>query len=283
MGLNIHRLKKVGSTLLTYFLALLISLVMAFPLLTLARVSLFRRLDLYAKPIQWTPQTVKWQNYVDVLAPDHIVPIRASITNSFLVAFAAASLTVAIASLAAYAFARLRFPGRNSIQSMLLSVYLLPAMLFLIPIFMMMRPLKLLDTYLSLILPYTVWMTPFVTMILKDFFNTVPEEIEDAALVDGCSRLGVIWRVVLPLSAPGLVAAWVSAFIMSWNEFLTPLILTSRLKVITTALGLYTSTYDIELGHMAAAGIYAILPVLILTLIFQRRIEQGIVAGAVKG
>lgn len=283
MGLNIHRLKKVGLTLLTYFLALLISLVMAFPLLTLARVSLFRRLDLYAKPIQWIPQTVRWQNYVDVLAPDHIVPIRASVTNSFIVAFAAASLTVAIASLAAYAFARLRFPGRNSIQSMLLSVYLLPAMLFLIPIFMMMRPLKLLDTYLSLILPYTVWMTPFVTMILKDFFNTVPEEIEDAALVDGCSRLGVIWRVILPLSAPGLVAAWVSAFIMSWNEFLTPLILTSRLKVITTVLGLYTSTYDIELGHMAAAGIYAILPVLILTLVFQRRIEQGIVAGAVKG
>jgi multiple sugar transport system permease protein len=282
MGLNIHRLKKVGSSLLTYFLALLISLVMAFPLLTLARVSLFRRLDLYAKPIQWIPQTVKWQNYVDVLAPDHIVPIRASITNSFIVAFAAASLTVAIASLAAYAFARLRFPGRNSIQSMLLSVYLLPAMLFLIPIFMMMRPLKLLDTYVSLILPYTVWMTPFVTMILKDFFNTVPEEIEDAALVDGCTRLGVIWRVILPLSAPGLVAAWVSAFIMSWNEFLTPLILTSKLKVITTALGLYTSTFDIELGHMAAAGIYAILPVLILTLIFQRRIEQGITAGAIK-
>jgi len=283
MGLNIHRLKKVGSSLLTYFLALLISLVMAFPLLTLARVSLFRRLDLYAKPIQWIPQTVKWQNYVDVLAPDHIVPIRASITNSFIVAFAAASLTVAIASLAAYVFARLRFPGRNSIQSLMLSVYLLPAMLFLIPMFMMMRPLKLLDTYFSLILPYTVWMTPFVTMILKDFFNTVPEEIEDAALVDGCSRLGVIWRVILPLSAPGMVAAWVSAFIMSWNEFLTPLILTSRLKVITTVLGLYTSTYDIELGHMAAAGIYAILPVLILTLIFQRRIEQGIVAGAVKG
>jgi len=283
MRLNIHRLKKLGSTLLTYFLALVIGLVMAFPLLTLARVSLFRRLDLYAKPIQWIPQTVRWQNYVDVLAPDHIVPIRASITNSFLVAFAAASLTVAITSLAAYAFARLRFPGRNSIQSMLLSVYLLPAMLFLIPIFMIMRPLKLLDTHLSLILPYTVWMTPFVTMILKDFFNTVPEEIEDAAFVDGCSRLGVIWRVVLPLAGPGLVAAWVSAFIMSWNEFLTPLILTSKLKVITTTLGLYTSTYDIELGHMAAAGIYAILPVLILTLVFQRRIEQGIVAGAVKG
>jgi ABC-type glycerol-3-phosphate transport system permease component len=188
-----------------------------------------------------------------------------------------------VASLAAYAFARLRFPAKNLIQSVLLSVYLLPAMLFLIPIFMMMRPLKLLDTYLALILPYSVWMIPFVTMILKDFFSTVPVELEDAALVDGCTRFSVIWRVVLPLSAPGLVAAWVAAFIMSWNEFLTPLILTSRLKVVTTVLGLYTSTHDIELGHMAAAGVYAILPVLVLTLVFQRRIEQGITAGAIKG
>ena len=280
---NIHRLKKRGARLLTYVLALLIGLVMSFPLLTLLRVSFFTRLELYAKPMRWLPQTAKWQNYTDVLAPDHIVPIKPAIANSFIVACIAATLTVVIASLAAYAFARLRFPGRNSLQSLLLSVYLLPAILFLIPIFMMLRPLKLLDTYFSLVLPYTVWMTPFVILILRDFFNTVPEEIEDAAFVDGCSRLGVIWRVILPLAGPGLVAAWVSAFIMSWNEFLTPLILTSKLKVITVTLGQYTSTYDIELGHMAAAGIYAILPVLILTLVFQRRIEQGITAGAIKG
>ena len=283
MRINIHRLRKSGWGLVTYLLAISVALVMSFPLLTMLRVSVFRRLDLYSKPMQWVPSTWRWQNYVDVLKPDHIVPIRASITNSTLVALAAATSTVAVSSLAAYAFARLRFPGRNAIQSLLLSVYLLPAMLFLIPIFMLMRPLKLLDTYFALILPYTVWMIPFVTMILKQFFGTVPEELEDAALVDGCTRLEVIWRIVLPLAGPGLVAAWVSAFIMSWNEFLTPLILTSRMKVITTALGQYTSTYDIELGHMAAAGIYAILPVLILTLIFQRRIEQGITAGAIKG
>ena len=283
MQISMYRVQKAGSRALTYVLALVIALIMSFPLLTMMRVSIFRRLDLYAKPMRWLPPTIRWQNFVDVLAPDHIVPLRESITNSLVVGLVAASLTVAVASLASYAFARLRFPGRNLLQSMLLSVYLLPAMLFLIPIFMMMRPVKLLDTYLALILPYTVWMIPFVTMILKDFFSTVPEELEDAALVDGCTRFSVIWRIVLPLSAPGLVAAWVSAFIMAWNEFLTPLILTSRLKVVTTVLGLYTSTYDIELGHMAAAGIYAILPVLALTLIFQRRIEQGITAGAIKG
>lgn len=283
MGLNLYRLQNRAASLLTYVLAVVIGLIMAFPLLTLLRVSFFTRLELYDKPIRWFPHTLKWQNYVDVLAPDHIVPLKPAITNSFIVACAAATLTVIIASLAAYAFARLRFPGRNGFQSLLLSVYLLPAILFLIPIFMMLRPLKLLDTYFSLILPYTVWMIPFVVLILKDFFDTVPQEIEDAALVDGCTRFGLIWRIVLPLAGPGLVAAWVSSFIMSWNEFLTPLILTSRLKVITVTLGQYTSTYDIQLGHMAAAGVYAILPVLILTLIFQRRIEQGITAGSLKG
>ncbi len=283
MGPSLYRLQKKGAKLLTYLLAVVIGLVMAFPLLTLVRVSFFTRLELYAKPMLWLPKTVKWQNYVDVLAPNHIVPIKPAITNSLIVACSAATLTVILASLAAYAFARFRFPGRNLLQSLLLSVYLLPAILFLIPIFMMLRPLKLLDTHISLIVPYTVWMTPFVILILRDFFQSVPEEIEDAALVDGCTQLSVIWHIILPLAGPGLVAAWVSAFIMSWNEFLTPLILTSKLKVITVALGQYTSTYDIQLGHMAAAGVYAILPVLILTLIFQRRIEQGITAGSLKG
>jgi multiple sugar transport system permease protein len=283
LAFNLHRLQKRGAKVMTYLLALVIGLIVAFPLLTLLRVSLFTRLELYDKPMRWLPHTVRWQNYVDVLAPDHIVPIKSAIANSLVVAIATASLTLIIGSLAAYAFARLRFPGSRSLQSLLLSVYLLPAILFLIPIFMMLRSIKLLDTYFSLVLPYTVWSTPFVILVLKDFFTTVPEEIEDAAMVDGCTRLGLIWRVVLPLAGPGLVAAWVSTFIMSWNEFLTPLILTSKLKLITVTLGMYTSTYEIQLGHMAAAGVYAILPVLILTLVFQRRIEQGITAGAIKG
>ena len=283
LSINSPMLQKRATVFLTYVLALAIGLIMAFPLLTLLRVSFFTRLELYAKPMRWVPQALKWQNYVDVLAPDHIVPLKPAIANSFIVAAVAATLTTGVASLAAYAFARIRFPGRDSLQSLFLSVYLLPAVLFLIPIFMMLRPLKLLDTHFSLVLPYTVWMTPFVILILRDFFYSIPKEIEDAAMVDGCTRLGVIWRVVLPLAGPGLVAAWVAAFIMSWNEFLTPLILTSRLDVVTVTLGQYTSTYDIELGHMAAAGIYAILPVLILTLVFQRRIEQGITAGSLKG
>ncbi|MCE7980873.1 MAG: carbohydrate ABC transporter permease [Caldilinea sp. CFX5] len=278
-----YRWQRRANTLLLYLLALLIAGVILFPLLTLLRISLFARIDLYAKPMQWLPTIVKWQNYVDVLAPDHIVPIREAMLNSFLVATATALLTVFLAALASYAFARLRFPGKRFLSSAFLSIYLLPAILFLIPLFVIMRPLRLLDTYLALIIPYTVWCLPLTILVLRDFFDSVPGEIEEAALIDGCSRLQSIRYIMLPLAMPGLVAAWVSTFILAWNEFFTPLILTSRLKVLPTALGLYTSTFDIELGHMAVAGIYSVLPVLLLTFIFQRRIEQGITGGAVKG
>lgn len=278
-----YRWRRRANTLLLYLLALLIAGVILFPLLTLLRISLFARIDLYAKPMNWLPTIVKWQNYVDVLAPDHIVPIREAMLNSFLVATATALLTVLLAALAAYAFARLRFPGKGFLASTFLSIYLLPAILFLIPLFVVMRPLRLLDTYLALVIPYTVWCLPLTILVLRDFFASVPGEVEEAALIDGCSRLQSIRYIMLPLAMPGLVAAWVSTFILAWNEFFTPLILTSRLKVLPTALGLYTSTFDIELGHMAVAGIYSVLPVLLLTFIFQRRIEQGITGGAVKG
>jgi len=282
-GINWYRVRRRLYSASIYGSALLIIAIMSLPLVTLVRTSLFSRIDLYDKPMHWLPTIVKWQNYVEVLSPTHIVPIRAAMFNSFIVATSAASTTVLLASLAAYAFARLRFKGKRVLFSGLLAIYLLPAVLFIIPIFTILRPLKLLDTYVALVLPYTVWLLPLTIMILRDFFNSVPIEIEEAALIDGCSRLATIRHVMLPLAAPGLVAVWVTAFILSWNEFFTPLILTSKLKVITTVLGLYTSTFDIELGHMAAAGVYSVLPVLILTFIFQRRIEQGITKGAVKG
>ena len=162
-------------------------------------------------------------------------------------------------------------------------IYLLPGMLFLIPMFMIMRALKLWDTYLSLIIPYSTWLLPFMILLCRAFLESVPVELEEAALVDGCSRLQVIRHVVLPLMVPGLVAAGVSAFIMSWNEFLTPLILTSRLTVVTTALGMYSTTFEVQMGQMGAAGVLSVLPVVALTLMLQRQIVRGITAGALKG
>lgn len=270
-----------------YVLAIAIFVVMMFPIYTLLLISVIPRVVLYTKPLQLIPWSFTLQWYEEVLVSStvraSVVAIREAMINTLIVASFATLLSITLGSLAAYAFARLRFPHRERILSSLLMIYLLPSMLFLIPIFVIMRFLGLLDTYLSLIIPYSVWLLPFIILILKSFFETIPQEIEDAAQVDGCSRLGAVRRIILPLSAPGLVAAGIYAFVLSWNEFLTPLVLTSELKMLTTALGLYTSTYDIQLGLMSATGILSILPVLLLALGLQRYIVKGIVEGAIKG
>jgi multiple sugar transport system permease protein len=266
-----------------YTLTVLLLGLFLFPVFTLLRASLMNRVELYARPVDWIPSNPAWGNFVEVLRPDHIVPVASALGNTAIVAIGASVLSLVLGAMAGYAFARLRFRGRAALLGAVFSVYVLPGLLFLIPLFVMFRAAGLLDTYPSLILPYTAWLTPFVIVIMRSYFLTLPRELEEAALIDGCSRLQIFARVVLPLSAPGLVAAFVSAFILAWNEFLTPLILTARLSVITTTLGQYTSTQDIELGQMAAAGVYSILPVVALTIVFQRYIRQGLVQGAVKG
>jgi ABC-type glycerol-3-phosphate transport system permease component len=266
-----------------YTAATVTFILMGFPLYTLILTSLVTRAELFSRPLRWVPQDPTLIHFARVLEPDHVVPVGQAIFNSSVVAVGTALFALLLGSLAAYAFARLRFPFKAKLLSSLLAFYMLPSMLFLIPIFVIMIALNLFDTYLSLILPYTVWMLPFIVLILKAFFESIPQEIEESALVDGCSRLKAIRHIVAPLAAPGLAAAGIFAFILAWNEFLTPLVMTTKLVVITTALGLYRSTFDIEIGQMAAAAIYSLLPVVILTLVFQRYIVRGIVEGAVKG
>lgn len=278
-----RRLGKIFPRVSLYVVAFGIFLVLMFPVYSLVRASLMSNVEIYTRPIHWFPESLSWRNYTDVMRPDHPVPVRSSIFNTFVVSIVAATLAVVLASMAAYAFGRLRFRFKGVILSSLMIIYLLPGMLFLIPMFMIMRALKLWDTYLSLIIPYTTWCLPFMILLCRAFLESVPVELEEAALVDGCSRLQVIRHVVLPLMAPGLVAAGVCAFIMSWEEFLTPLILTSKLTVVTTALGMYSTSFETEVGQMAAAGVISVLPVVILTLILQRQIVRGITAGAVKG
>jgi len=270
-------------TLAVYVCYAVIIVVIMFPIYTMFLASVIPRVDLWARPLCFIPWSFTIKNYVEILSPGHEIPIRVALFNSAIVASGTTITTLFLGSLAAYAFGRLRFPRRQMILSSLLSVYMLPAMLFLIPIYVIMRELRLLNTFPSLIIPYSVWTLPFVIIILKAFFETVPAEIEEAALIDGCSRIESIWRVILPLSTPGLVAAAIYTFIGAWNEFLTPLVLTSRLVMITTALGLYTTTYQVEVAHLAAAGFVATVPVVVLTILFQKYIVKGIIEGAMKG
>jgi ABC-type glycerol-3-phosphate transport system permease component len=136
------------------------------------------------------------------------------------------------------------------------------------------------DTFFSLVLAYSAFILPFEIWILKTFIDKLPKEVEDAARMDGCSHAGVMWHIVLPLVRPGILAGFIFGFILSWIEFLTPLIFTNSIKVSTVALGMFRSTIDIQVGQQAAAAILTLLPVALLMVVFQRLITQVLMTGA---
>ena len=164
----------------------------------------------------------------------------------------------------------------------MISVYFLPTILFIIPMFIFLVSYNLDDKIISLVVPYTAFILPFVVWILKTFIDRLPLEVEEAAKIDGCSTTQLLLKIVLPLIRPGLLSAFIFAFILSWVEFLTPLIFTNNLKMSTVALGLFRSTVDIKIGQQAAAAILTLIPVTILMVVFQRYITQVIFSGADK-
>lgn len=274
------RYSKLIGGVVNYGGSALVLAVLAFPLYVVLLTSVQHLVDIRTRDISWIPSYVTLEHYMTVLSPGHIVPIGEAMRNSLITSLGAASLSVLLASLAAFGLTRLRVRGRDVIIYGLASIYLFPAILFVIPLFVIVTRLGMVDTYISLIIPYAAFVMPFLILILRGFFNSLPEDIEYAALIDGCSFLGVLGRIVAPLALPGLAASFIFAFILSWIEFLTPLIFTSELSILTVALGLYRGTVDIQVGHLAAAAMLTILPVALLTFIFQRWIVEGLTAGA---
>ncbi len=201
-------------------------------------------------------------------------------TNSAVVSLLTATVCLVFALPAAYALSRLPVPGGRYLLGAMVSIYFLPTTLFLIPMFVLYVRWGLNDTVLGLLLPYSGFILPFQIWILRGFIEKVPHEVEEAARLDGCSYAELLFYVVFPLVRPGILAGYLFAFILSWVEFLTPLIFTSDLKISTVALGLYRSTIDIKIGQLAAAAVITLLPVALLTLFFQRLITQVVLAGA---
>ena len=264
------------------------------PFAWIVRTSFMIEADALAVPPQWVPQQPTLANYQGFFQPtpeQQLVGSRAvaemprALLNSAVVATGTALVNLLLASLAAYSFARLRFRGSQALLLLYLTSRMVPGVAIIIPFFLLMRALGLLDTYLALILSYTTFTLPFTIWILKDYFRSIPRDLEDAARVDRCTWLGMMWRVFLPISAPGLVAAAVFAFMFAWNEFLFALFLTSTINSKTAPLVVANFATDLRVlfTFMSAAGVLAVIPPLALALVFQRLIVRGLAAGAVKG
>jgi ABC-type glycerol-3-phosphate transport system permease component len=192
----------------------------------------------------------------------------------------AALFSVLIATPAAYALNRMHFPKSKIILRMLISIYILPTLLFIIPLYIAWIHLGLFDTHLGLVILYTTFILPFSVWILGSFVKSVPIEIEEAAKIDGATTTQLLTKIVIPLLRPGIFACLIFSFVLSWVEFATPLIFTSEMKMITVSLGLYRSTVDIQIGQLAAAAVIITLPVTLITLILQKQIQQVILTGA---
>jgi multiple sugar transport system permease protein len=226
------------------------------------------------------PSGIHWQNYTDAI---HGAPFGRFFFNSFLVTGACVLGNLVLCSLAGYAFARLRFFGRDVLFVILLATLMIPFQVVMIPIFLIMRHIGLVDSLGALILPNLV--TPFGIFLMRQFFRTLPIELEEAARIDGCSRLGTLIRIVLPLSGPALATLAVIAFLWNWNDFLWPLVVIQSEHNMTLQLGLSTfqGAHSTAWTLLMAGNVLAVLPMLLAFVLAQRQFVNSIASAGIKG
>ena len=253
-----------------------------FPALWILLTSFKTEAELTAKPITYWPELPTVANYIAAFRDQ---PLPQYLLNSFIVAFGSMIVTLFISSLAAYAIARLNLPRRNLILTTIIAVSMFPLVTLMVPLFEIMRGLNLLNSYWALIFPYTVLSLPICTLVLVSFFQEIPRDLENAAMIDGCTRMGAMWRVVVPLAAPGVFTAGILAFVNSWDEFLLSLSFNSAAAFRTLPVGIqmYQGEHSFPWPTISAALVVAMVPVVIVILIFQERVVSGLTAGGVKG
>jgi trehalose/maltose transport system permease protein len=228
------------------------------------------------------PREVSFDHYRALFDErDFLIPVR----NSLVVAAMTTIVALPVAVLCAYALARLRFRGRGVLLALILAVSMFPQISIVPPLYLMLRELRLLDTYPGLVLPYVTFSMPLAVWLLTAFFRQLSPELEQAAMLDGASRVRALWDVVLPLAAPGVATAAILTFLYCWNEFLFALSFTlgPDRYTVPVAVTLFRGRYQVPWGQVLAATVVATIPVALLVLTFQRRIVAGLTAGMSKG
>jgi multiple sugar transport system permease protein len=230
----------------------------------------------------YVPRPFTWENYTG-LWMDTRFPLW--LRNSLVTAFVVTGITTVVASLSGYAVARLKFPGREVIASLILVLYLVPPALLFIPLYRVLAEVGATNHLVSLFLSYPTFTVPFCTWLLIGFFKSLPKELEESALVDGATRTTALTKVLLPLAAPGIVASAIFAFTLSWNEFLYALIFIQDERSITVPVGLNLLIYGdvFHWGQLMAASVITTIPVVALYVFVHRWMVEGLAAGAVKG
>lgn len=274
----------IGGRGIKYGLAGLAALSALVPVYWMMTISLKQEVDQFAVPPKWLFFNPTLAHYGDAFVERSFGQY---LLTSAIVAVISTICALVLGTLAAYALAQFRLPHKLNLRLALwiLSTRMFPPIVTAVPLFLLMSDLGLLDTTASLIIVYTAFNLPFVVWMMRGFFQEIPRELEEAARVDGDSRLGALRRVILPLVMPGLAATAVFCLIISWNEFLFALTLTQTDAAMTLPVGIAgrVTQYEIEWGVMSAAGVVAMIPILSFALAVQRYLVRGLSLGAVKG
>lgn len=269
---------------LLYAAAIAVGLIMLAPFAWMLLASLHSQAELLALPLKWWPETFYPDRYIALFTGAKNQGFRYALRNSFIVSVSVTVISMIVGILGAYAFARMRFKGRQVILITFLFTYMLPQIALLIPLYMILSNVKLLDSVWGLTLVDCSLVVPFVLWILSNYFLTIPLELEESAWIDGASRLGALFRIVLPSARPGLFAGAMFAFLLAWDEFMYALLFTSSSasKTVPVAVAEFSAQHSTDFGLVAAGGVLAALPPVILAIIFQKNVASGLVSGAVK-
>jgi multiple sugar transport system permease protein len=256
------------------------AITMIFPFVWMVSTSLKSLTDSITMPPQLIPSEFMWSNYTDVFQQ---VPFGNFFINTVVMAVGRTTGQLLTCSLAGYAFARLRFPGKNILFMAYLAALMVPFQVIVIPEFILIKWLGWLDTYQALIVPGIF--SAFGTFLLRQFFMTLPASLEEAAILDGCGLLGVLWRIVIPLSKPAISALIIFTFLWSWNDFLWPLVATRSNEMQVLSVGLLTlqGQYSTNWPYLTAGAVMASLPMLLIYIALQKQFVQGIAMTGIKG
>ena len=270
------------------FIAFVISLVWIlltlFPLYFTLKFSLEPENEIFSPTFKLFPVTISLNNYVSLFEYSYI-PFPRIYMNSIIVSLTSAFIVIIISLFAAYTFSRFRFKGRKTLLVIIAFCSTVPSVFYAIPFFDVFAKLHLIDTYLALIIAYVPLFLPIPVWMIKSYFDSVPKEIEEAAIIDGASYTRILLRITLPLAAPGIVAAFVCTFAWAWGEFLLSYILTSSpdMRTLPVGLQLFISKYRGSYGILSAGTLLATFPTVILYGFLQKYIIQGLTRGALKG
>jgi multiple sugar transport system permease protein len=283
------RPRKIFRSTLIYILAIAVMVAFLAPIAWLFISSITPQTQLLTIPLRWIPEHPSFDYYEQIItaaprAKTTASNFKVAIMNSLIIGGTVTLLCLLVGSLAAYGFARLEVPLGDKLIFLLLFTQMIPGIAIMIPLYLLASRLNMLDRRITLVIVYCSFSLTFVIWMMRGYFQTIPKELEDSAMIDGCSRIGALFRVVIPLSTPGLFATGIFTFLAAWNEFLLALVMSQSLnsKTMPVALAEFLGRFRVDYGLMCTVGVIACIPPILIALAFQRYLIEGLTAGAVK-